>query len=443
LTDEVIDRIKFYLKENENKRLNGLSKQQKKKKDIHEALINEGFNISYPSVAQAISKIERTEKEAYIRQEYNLGDVVEFDWGTVKIYTEGDVLREYQMAVFTSAYGNFRWARLFPKQDTYCFLEAHALFFESIKGVYKTVVYDNTRVAIKKFIGRYEKEPTEALLKLSLYYKFDFRFCNIYSGNEKGHVERSVEFVRRKAFANKDHFSSMNEANDYLQEVCTNLNSLPQSSHNNKTALQMLEEEREYLLPQMPLYETARVEDLRVDKYSTISIDSCHYSVPDAYVNCIVRCKIYSSKIIVFYEKEKIAEHIKRQGNNQWEIKIEHYLKTLFRKPAALINSTALKQADNSLKEIYDNYYKAREKDFVELIQLIGEIGIDEVKRGIEILRNICPTDISTDKIKYICNRSNDIEFYREYFKQKQNDIIDHSKDILNIYSKMLSEYNS
>lgn len=83
LTDEVIDRIKFYLKENENKRLNGLSKQQKKKKDIYEALINEGFNISYPSVAQAISKIERKEKEAYIRQEYALGDVVEFDWGTV------------------------------------------------------------------------------------------------------------------------------------------------------------------------------------------------------------------------------------------------------------------------------------------------------------------------------------------------------------------------
>ncbi|WDC83387.1 helix-turn-helix domain-containing protein [Caloramator sp. mosi_1] len=32
LTDEVIDRIKFYLKENENKRLNGLSKQQKRKR---------------------------------------------------------------------------------------------------------------------------------------------------------------------------------------------------------------------------------------------------------------------------------------------------------------------------------------------------------------------------------------------------------------------------
>ena len=102
LTDEVIDRIKYYLKENECKRLKGLSKQQKKKKDIYEALINEGFQLSYPSVAQEIGRIERKEREAFIKQDYNLGEVTEFDWGTVKIYVEG-VLREYQMAVFTSA----------------------------------------------------------------------------------------------------------------------------------------------------------------------------------------------------------------------------------------------------------------------------------------------------------------------------------------------------
>lgn len=58
-------------------------------------------------------------------------------------------------------------------------------------------------------------------------------------------------------------------------------------------------------------------------------------------------------------------------------------------------------------------------------------------------MKNICPTDISTDKIKFICNRSNDIEFYREYFKQKQCDIIDYSKDMLEMYTKMLSEHNS
>lgn len=83
----------------------------------------------------------------------------------------------------------------------------------------------------------------------------------------------------------------------------------------------------------MPIYETAKVENLRVDKYSTITIDSCHYSVPDSYVDRLVTCKIYSSQIIVFYEDEKIATYIKNQGFNNWIINIEHYIKTLFRKP--------------------------------------------------------------------------------------------------------------
>ena len=34
-----------------------------------------------------------------------------------------------------------------------------------------------------------------------MYYQFGFRFCNVRKGNEKGHVERSVEYIRRKAFA--------------------------------------------------------------------------------------------------------------------------------------------------------------------------------------------------------------------------------------------------
>ena len=152
VTEKVIENIKYYLKENENKRLSGLSKQQMKKIDICEALNKEGFNISYTSVVNTINKIEHKKREAFIKQEYSPGDIAEFDFGTVKLYIEDNILREYQLAIFTSAFGNYRWAKLFPKQDTSCFLEAHAYFFQHTKGVFNTIVYDNTRVAVKKFL---------------------------------------------------------------------------------------------------------------------------------------------------------------------------------------------------------------------------------------------------------------------------------------------------
>ncbi|WP_240503538.1 hypothetical protein [Natranaerobius trueperi] len=102
--------------------------------------------------------------------------------------------------MFTSALGNYRYAVLFYNQKTESFLQAHAVFFEHLIGSYHQLVYDNTRVAVKKFVGLSEKEPTESLLKLSLYYGFDFRFCNAKSGWEKGHVERSVEYCQKKSF---------------------------------------------------------------------------------------------------------------------------------------------------------------------------------------------------------------------------------------------------
>ncbi len=83
-----------------------------KKIDIFEALKEEGFNISYTTVCQTIAKMLSQSKEAFIRENYAPGDICEFDWGEVKLCISG-VNRKYPMAVFTTAYGIYGYARLF------------------------------------------------------------------------------------------------------------------------------------------------------------------------------------------------------------------------------------------------------------------------------------------------------------------------------------------
>ncbi|GAA0177165.1 IS21 family transposase [Clostridium sediminicola] len=434
LTDEIKDRIEYFLDENKEKIAKGMRKQQKRKIDIYDALISEGYSISYSTVQRTINSLSRKGREAYIKQVYNKGDVCEFDWGTVKLYISGS-LKTFQMAVFTSAYGNYRYAILFPKQNTNSFQEAHALFFDKINGVYQTLVYDNMRVAIKRFVGRNVKEPTEGLLKLSLYYKFKFRFCNIRSGNEKGHVEKSVDVVRRKAFSHKDQFESLEEANAYLEMICEELNTALKYSNKGITAAQLLEEEKEYLLPQMPKFETAETRDLRVDKYSTIIVDSCHYSVPDSYVSCLIRTKIYSNKIICYYNNERIAVHTKKHGYNEWSFNIEHYLKTLSRKPGALANSVAVMQMNSTLYEIYMKYFSNKPKEFIDLIHLVKNKSLKEVEDAIDILLSINPNDITLEKIKFICNREEpDIVAKID----DNSEIVIYSQNILKSYSELL-----
>jgi transposase len=108
------------------------------------------------------------------------------------------VQKRFFLAVFTSAYGNYRYARLYVRQDTLAFMESHNDFFAHIGGVFHEMVYDNMRVAIAEFAGRTEKHPTVALTNLAGWFLFRWRFCNVRRGNEKGHVERSVEFIRRE-----------------------------------------------------------------------------------------------------------------------------------------------------------------------------------------------------------------------------------------------------
>lgn len=439
LTDKLIERIKFYLNENKEKRLTGRSKQQKKKKDIYETLLKEGFKISYTTVVRVINKIEATVHQAYIKQEYLPGDIVEFDWGTVRIYTNEGMLREYQMAVFTAAYSNFRWAKLFPKQNSQCFVESHSNFFEYTGGSYAQVVYDNMRVAVRRFISKSEKEPTEELLKLSLYYRFNFRFCNARSGNEKGHVERSVEVIRRNAFAYKDTFESLEEANYYLLSICEELNRI-KAANKDKSPQELFAEEKLDLLPTLGRYEAASLEMLRVDKYSTIVVSSCHYSVPDRFVNKVVKCKIYSNDIIVYFDDDEIAHHQKNPGLHRWIINIEHYLTTLSRKPNALPNSSAFRQVNSNIESIYIHYFSGNEKEFIKLLVLIGEIGIEKIEKSITMIEKITPTSITLDKIKFICQRNENIDFYKDYFRDKEPSIINNSINMLNNYSEMLSK---
>ena len=100
---------------------------------------------------------------------------------------------------------------------------SHRDFFRDVHGVPAMMVYDNMRVAVKNFVGG-DKKPTEALMKMSGFYCVEYRFCNIRAGWEKGHVERSVEYVRRKAFYLTDHFSDIRSAQEHLNWACMLVN---------------------------------------------------------------------------------------------------------------------------------------------------------------------------------------------------------------------------
>ena len=403
-TEDATKVIKECLEENRRKRETGRSKQQMKITDIRRYLKDNGYSISYSTVKRIVRKLEDTTHEAFIKQEYDPGRVCEFDWGEVTLDIGGTGFKRYQMAVFTSAYCNYRFAKLYRHQDTAAFQEAHVDFFRFCRGVYHTMTYDNMRVAVKTFVGPSEKEPTDALLQLSAYYGFHFRFCNIRSGNEKGHVERSVDVVRRYAFSEpgSDQFESLEAANSHLLEKCVRENSEPLSD--DRIPQECFIEEKNVLMvmpPPMPCFVHRR--NCKVNKYSTICVNNSHYSVPDKYTGKRVDVRIFTDKIQVLYEGKAVASHERSIRTGSWSIDINHYLRTFRKKPGAIAHSTALRQADTQLKEIYDKYFTTNPKGFIDLLDLIETYGTEKILEALKKVSNMTVHDINAQKVEVIC----------------------------------------
>ncbi|MEA1937219.1 MAG: IS21 family transposase, partial [Patescibacteria group bacterium] len=293
----------------------------------------------------------------------------------------------------------------------------------------KELVYDNMRVAIAKFVGRTEKKPTEALLELSNYYKFGFRFCNIRKGNEKGHVEKSVEYIRRKSFCIKDEFSDIAEANKHLQESCDKLNNSAQKLLKNRTANELFEIEKPYLYESKIPYKCFNDEYSKVDKYSTIILYGNRYSVPDFLVGKLLDVKVFAEKIDVYYKAELVCSHTRSYGAHTWTLDINHYLTTLFRKPGALKGSMVFSQLSSWIKNIYKEYFIDESKDFIELLQYCknNEISFETIKKAIKRVKQITPSDITKDKLLAVMNKE------KEPVKEEKtdNEIYYHSQAML------------
>lgn len=403
LTQDIAQLIDGYLADNETKKAAGLGKQCLKKIDIFELLQAQDFGVSYTTVCNYIrhQSLKITTKEAFIRQIYEPGSVCEFDWGEIKLCING-VTGRYYLAVFTSAYSNYRYVLLFQRQDTLAFMESHTLFFKHTGGAFHQMTYDNMRVAVSRFVGLHEKEPTRALLDLRAHYFFTHRFCNIYSGNEKGHVERSVEYVRRKAFAPNHSYATLEAAQVHLLQSVSRLNDTKQQL-TGSTANELFKKEQPLLYKSQSALAFSESMPCKVDKYASICFGTNHYSVPDNLVSKVVDVKVYSQKLEIFHSNTLVASHVRTFGRHQWIIAIEHYLDTFKRKPGALNSSVALVSSPY-LKELFDNYFRATPRDFVDLLQFCVRFNVaqEKLQDTVKLLLSLCTHDITTEKITAI-----------------------------------------
>jgi len=368
--DETIDAIL----ENEAEKARELGENNKQKltnKQIHGMLRAQGHDIGVTVVTNKIREKRNKLAEAFIRQEYDFGDRIEYDFGEVKLVIDG-VVGKYYLAVFGSPRASFRWAYLYNNQKKDVFLDSHVRFFSMVGGSYREAVYDNMRNVVARFIGKNEKELNADLIAMSTYYGFSLNVTNCFSGNEKGYVESSVKTVRKEVYAVRYRFDSIEEAEQYLETELRRMN-----------AGSLIEEEKKHLLPWRPPLELSRMTEQRVDKYSFVRVDNNYYSVPEYLVGRKVTVRNYVKEVVVYAGLNEVCHHKKKDGYGEMSVNILHYLDTLTKKPGALRNSKALR-SEADLKAVFDRYYTRNVRRFIDALRANQDEPMDEIVRRLQ-----------------------------------------------------------
>lgn len=152
--------------------------------------------------------------EAYLRMDTLPGEQGQVDWASFGKILIGATLRALSLFVMVLSWSRALFARFVLDQSTESLLRCHADAFEYFQGIPRAILYDNMKSVVLERVGEHIRYQPR-LLELAGHYHFAPRPCAPYRGNEKGKVERAIQYVRRSFFEAR-RFSGLEDLNHQL-----------------------------------------------------------------------------------------------------------------------------------------------------------------------------------------------------------------------------------
>lgn len=175
-------------------------------------------------------------------------------------------------------YSDAFFVQVFPRECTETFQAGHQRAFEFFGGVPRRISYDNSRIAVAKFVGKRGDTTTREFLRLQSHYLFEHHFCLVRRPMEKGHTENLIGFAAELPGSctpdGQPGSGSMPNSRQCREDLERKLRGQPA----NKATL--LAEEQAALLP-LPKssFEARRVEPAQANSLSLVRFDGNDYSV--------------------------------------------------------------------------------------------------------------------------------------------------------------------
>ena len=340
----------------ERDKILGPNKQRLTAAKIFSILKDENYKVSLSTISNEYRKYKNKHRECFIRQEYDYGYRVEFDFHMIKLQINGEA-KKYHQVTIVAPKSNHIFELLYDNEKKNVVIESIIKYINYCGGVFNEFVFDNMKTVVKQFYKN-NKEYTNEIISLSTYYGFKIFTCNPRSGNEKGSVENGGKYTRNDIFSLRYTFNSEEELMNYHQQELEKINKRYEDEWQKEKTYLKAKPKADYIIQ--------TISNNIVNSYGCVCVDNNYYSVPDKYVGETVEVSVFNDKLVIYYKGNEIASHSKIKGFHEYKIILDHYLDTFMKKPAALEHSVALKQAPEELRNIFKNNYNMNSKMFIQ-----------------------------------------------------------------------------
>jgi transposase len=357
---------------------------------LHEMLRQRGYQGSVVQLRRIVAKLRpSTTAEAYLRLRTLPGEQAQADWGCFGQIDVARSKRALSCFVMVMSWSRALHAVFTLDQTLESFLRGHVEAFAFFRGVVRNVLYDNLRSAVLERRGDAIRFHPR-LLELCSHYHFAPRPVTPGRGNEKGRVERQIQYLRTSFFAARS-FRDVEDLNAQFRSWREEI------AHNRRvpgerfTVAEALEREREALLPlpEHP-FETDLVRAVRSSKTPYVRFDRNLYSIPHDLVRKPLTLVASSDTVRILDGVREVARHARSWGSEEC-IEDPSHVEALVRFKRNARETKARDRLESSVPEIGTLFEtlalrgESLSYHTTRLLRLLDDYGARELRAATEI----------------------------------------------------------
>lgn len=270
-----------------------------------------GFGGSETVVRRYVRTVRPVPKaEAYFHLATLPGEQGQVDWASFGKVRVGAALRALSCFVLVLSHSRGMYARFSLDQTLESFVRGHVEAFHALGGAPRVLLYDNLKSVVLERIGDHVRFHPR-ILELAGHYHFAPQPCAVRRGNEKGKVERAIQYLRHGFFAAR-RYSSLADLNHQLAEwISTVAHARPVPGDPNKTTVANALRVEQPALLKLPehRFDCDLVTPVASGKQPYIHFDRNDYTIPPELVRKPLTLVASEHQVRVLDGGTEVARH--------------------------------------------------------------------------------------------------------------------------------------